>query len=362
MSATIQTRVTAMETEMAAIKERLAPIEERIAPIESQDPSAIIAALTERLAALELTVKAAPAAAAPKPRGRPPKAKVAAEGVSAAAEAPPADAPGPDHYRLSSYDESLCMARKLKPSGQDRHWSPVVYHETQCTSKPVEGESGEGLCTSCCSLRDKEMEAGKLKHWNGRVDEDPADDALLTVSVHMLGTEWGKKCKWNTEASPVKSTAKGGASAEDKAAAKAAKDAEKEAAKAAKAAEKEAAKAAKAAEKEAASAAKKEAKKAEKAEKPEKPASAKAEKPKKDKDKDAKAPAAAVAATEEAPAGGDYTMLLIDGELRVTKNGNVYELDELTQLPGDFLGRLIGTTEAPAIDGDADEVVESDAE
>jgi hypothetical protein len=91
------------------------------------------------------------------------------------------------------------MARKLKPSGQDRHWSPVVYFESQCTGKPVEGESGEGLCTSCCSLRDKEMEAGKLKHWNGRVDEDPAEDALLTVSVHMLGTDWGKKCKWNID-------------------------------------------------------------------------------------------------------------------------------------------------------------------
>jgi hypothetical protein len=46
----------------------------------------------------------------------------------------------------------------------------------------------------------------------------------------------------------------------------------------------------------------------------------------------------------------------------VTKNGNVYELDELTQLPGDFLGRLAGTTDAPSIDTDADEVVESDAE
>jgi hypothetical protein len=222
----------------------------------------------------------------------------------------------------------------------------------------VEGDDSEGLCTSCCSLRDKEMEAGKLKHWNGRVDEDPAKDALLTVSVHMIGTEWAKKCTWSKEASPVKSTAKGGASAEEKAAAKAAAAAEKEAAKEAKkaaaSAAKEAAAAAKAAEKAAASAAKKEEKEKAKAAKPQ------SEKPKKEEKEKAKA--AAVAATEEAPAGGDYTMLLIDGELRVTKNGNVYELDELTQLPGDFLGRLTGTTEAPVIDGDADEVVESDAE
>ena len=347
MSASIQTRVTAMEAEMAAQKERLAPIEERLAPIEerlAQLPDAsLIAALAERLAALELAK-----APAPKPRGRPPKAK--AEQSEPAP--PPADAPGPDHYRLSAYDETLCMARKLKPSAQDRHWSPVAYFESQCSGKPVEGE---GLCTSCCALRDKEMEAGKLKHWNGRVDEDPADDALLTVSVHMIGTEWAKKCTWSKDASPVKAKGDSEASAEKetkKAAAKEAKAAEKAAASAAKAAEKEAAKAAKAAEKAAASAAKKEAKDKSKP---------KAEKPKKEAKKD-KAAESAVAATEEQPVGGEYTMLLIDGELRVTKNGNVYELDELTQLPGDFLGRLIGSTDAPAIDADADEVVESDAE
>ena len=336
MSASIQSRVTATEAEIAAIKERLASI-------ESLDPSAIIAALTERLAALESKPETK--------RGRPPKPKAKAEPAESKPK-PPADAPGPEHYRLSSYDETLCMARKLKPSGQDRHWSPVVYHESQCTGKPVEGESGEGLCTSCCTLRDKEMEAGKLKHWNGRIDEDPAQDDLLTHSVHMLGTEWGKKCEWSSEASPVKSVK--GAS-EEKAVAKAAASAAKEAAKAAKAAEKEAEKEAKKAAKEAAKEAASAAKKAAKESKP----AAKAEKPK--KEKAAKAPEG-VAAAEEQVAGADYTMLLIDGELRVTKNGNVYELDELTQMPGDFLGRLIGTTEAPAIDADADEVVESDAE
>jgi hypothetical protein len=323
-----------MEAEMAAQKERLAPIEERLAQLPD---ASLIAALAERLAALELAK-----APAPKPRGRPPKAKAEqSEPVP-----PPADAPGPDHYRLSAYDESLCMARKLKPSAQDRHWSPVAYFESQCSGKPVE----EGLCTSCCALRDKEMEAGKLKHWNGRVDEDPADDALLTVSVHMIGTEWAKKCTWSKDASPVKAKGASEASAEKetkKAAAKEAKAAEKAASSAAKAAEKEAAKAAKAAEK---AAAKKEAKSKPKAEKPKKEA------------KKAKDAESAVAATEEQPVGGEYTMLLIDGELRVTKNGNVYELDELTQLPGDFLGRLIGSTDAPAIDADADEVVESDAE
>ena len=317
----------------------MAAIKERLAAIEAQDPSAIIAALTERLAALESKPETK--------RGRPPKDKAKAEPAESKPKPePPADAPGPDHYRITSYDESLCMARKLKSGDFSRNWSPIALYEYQCTRKPAEGDD---LCTFCCTLRDKEMEAGKLKHWNGRIDEDPAKDDLLTHSVHMLGTEWGKKCEWSSEASPVKSSAKG-ASAEEKAAASAAKEAkaaEKAAAKEAKAAEKAAAKEAKAAEKAAA----KEAKKATKESKP-----ANAEKPKKEK-----APAG-VAATEEAPAGGDYTMLLIDGELRVTKNGNVYELDELTQMPGDFLGRLVGTTEAPAIDADADEVVESDAE
>ena len=50
-------------------------------------------------------------------------------------------------------------------------------------------------------------------------------------------------------------------------------------------------------------------------------------------------------------------MILIDGELRVHKNGNVFELDELTQEPGDYLGRLTGTEDCPIIDCDADQVM-----
>ena len=313
--------------------------------------SAIIATLTERLAQLEAALATK---AAPKPRGRPPKVKEVPAVV--AAEPMSADAPGAAHYRLASIDTSLCMARKLKPSGQDRHWSPVAYYESQCTSKPAEGED---VCASCCSLRDKEMEAGKLKHWNGRVDEDPAEDALLTVSVHMIGTDWGKKCKWKSEPSPVKSVKAPATS--DASAAKAAASAAKAAAAAEKAAAKEAAKAEKAAAKEAekaaASAAKAAAKEAAKAEK------TSAAKTKKEKPKSKKEAVGGASVAEPAEVvTADFTMLLIDGELRVTKNGNVYEMDELTQLPGDFLGRLTGTTEAPSIDGDADEVVESEAE
>jgi len=317
--------------------------------------SAIIATLTERLAQLEAALAAK--TPAPKPRGRPPKAKEVP--VVATPEPMSADAPGAAHYRLASIDTSLCMARKLKPSGQDRHWSPVAYYESQCTSKPAEGDD---VCTSCCSLRDKEMEAGKLKHWNGRVDEDPAEDALLTVSVHMIGTDWGKKCKWNSEPSPVKSTkATASASTSDASAAKAAKAAAAAAEKAAKAAAKEAEKAAAKAEKEAAKEAAKAEKAAAAAAAKAAKAAASATKTKTPKSKKETVGGASVAEPAEV-VNADFTMLLIDGELRVTKNGNVYELDELTQLPGDFLGRLAGTTEAPSIDTDADEVVESDAE
>ena len=310
--------------------------------------SAIIATLTERLAQLEAALATK---AAPKPRGRPPKVKEVPAVV--AAEPMSADAPGAAHYRLASIDTSLCMARKLKPSGQDRHWSPVAYYESQCTSKPAEGED---VCASCCSLRDKEMEAGKLKHWNGRVDEDPSEDALLTVSVHMIGTDWGKKCKWKSEPSPVKSVKAPATS--DASAAKAAASAAKAAAAAEKAAAKEAAKAEKAAAASAAKAAKAAAKEAAKAEKTSAAKTKKTEKPKSKKE----AVGGASVAEPAEVVTADFTMLLIDGELRMTKNGNVYEMDDLTQLPGDFLGRLTGTTEAPSIDGDADEVVESEAE
>lgn len=316
--------------------------------------SAIIATLTERLAQLEAALATK---AAPKPRGRPPKVKEVPAVV--AAEPMSADAPGAAHYRLASIDTSLCMARKLKPSGQDRHWSPVAYYESQCTSKPAEGED---VCASCCSLRDKEMEAGKLKHWNGRVDEDPAEDALLTVSVHMIGTDWGKKCKWKSEPSPVKSVKAPASATSDASAAKAEKAAAKEAAASAAKAEKAAAKEAAKAEKAAAAAAAKAAKAAAKdAAKAEKTSAAKTKKTEKPKSKKEAVGGASVAEPAEVVTA-DFNMLLIDGELRVTKNGNVYEMDELTQLPGDFLGRLAGTKEAPSIDTDADEVVESDAE
>jgi hypothetical protein len=259
--------------------------------------------------------------------------------------------PTAEDYRLDEVDATLCQGRKLKT--EDKRWSPAVYHESQCQGKP----SDDGLCTGCASLLEKETEAGKFKRWNGRVGEDPLDH------VHMLGSAWAEKCKWNASASASAAASPAAAEKPEKAAAEkpkadvAAKAAAKEAEKAAKAAAKEAEKAAKAAAKEAEKAAAKAAKEA--AAGAAKAVKAAKEKPKKESPKKAKT--VAVAATE-APISGDHDIMLIDGEMRAVKNGNVYEMDELTQEPGDFIGRLTGTKDAPSIDPDAEEEVESDTD
>ena len=293
-----------------------------------------VAALEAQVATLmEVKVKAVKVAS-------PAKAKVKVMPVLTGEEPSAAD------YRLDEVDATLCQGRKLKT--EDKRWSPAVYHESQCQGKPAD----DGLCTGCAALLEKETEAGKFKRWNGRVGEDPLDH------VHMLGSAWAEKCKWNASASAAASPA---APAEKPTAAlpkadvaaKAAKEAEKAAKAAAKEAEKAAKAAAKEAEKAAAKAAKAAAAGAAKAEKAAK------EKPKKESPKKAKT--VAVAATE-APISGDHDIMLIDGEMRAVKNGNVYEMDELTQEPGDFIGRLTGTKDAPSIDPDAEEEVESDSD
>jgi len=290
-----------------------------------------MAALTMRITALESVQVTAQITKTKTKMTSPPK--MAVEGQTT-----------PDDYRLSSIDETLCQGRKLKPAGMDKRWAPTVYHESQCQGKP----STEGLCDGCHKLCEKETDLGTFKNWNGRVGEDLMDH------VHMLGTAWSSKCVWKggdvtvTVSAPAPKTASA-----EKEAKKAAKEAEKEAKKAAEKAEKEAKKAAEKAAKEA----EKEAKKAEKA--AEKAAKKSTEKVKEKGKGTAVMPALAV---PEPPADGDHVLTMINGELRAVKNGNVYDLDELTQEPTDYLGRLTGTKEAPEIDGNADEVEESDAE
>jgi len=267
-------------------------------------------------------------------------------------------APAASEYRVSEIDETLCLGRNLK-GGEDKRWKPIIYRESQCGGKVVEGSD---LCAKCCKRQEKHAADPSVTKtdWNGRINEEPE------AWVRMLGTAWAteKKPKFLGAASASASVADAeGAASEnasvqeempaaaaapkavkaDKAAAKAAKEAEKAAAKAAKEAEKEAAKAAKAA----TAAAEKEAAKAAKA----KP---KAEAKSKPKAK-SEAKKAAVAEVKEATA----ELVLIDGSMYMVKKGNVYEYNELEEVAGDFCGRLNADS---TIDTDADEVTAAESD
>ena len=179
--------------------------------------------------------------------------------------------PAPSDYRVcaADIDHSTCLGRVLK-GGEDKRWKPIIYRESQCGKKQVEGGD---LCTIC--TKNEAAYDGKVGPWRLRVTEEPPG------WLHMLGTTWAAKKKpvFNASASSSSSASssastvgdsesdaeskdaakatKAAAKAEAKAAkeaaaaakaeAKAAKDAEKAAAKEAAAAEKAAAKEAKAA-------------------------------------------------------------------------------------------------------------------
>jgi len=349
MSSATQTRITEIEGRLQALR----------TDVDGLAPTAtVVATLQEQVAALMARLEAAVAAPVKsKGPGRPKmsdeeKAAKAAEKAAkpkkekATAE-PVGEAPDLEIYKNQTpVDVSLCMGRQI--ADPDARWSKAVYHEKQCSKKPVEDE----LCATCAKRLVKYLEKPDWKSgWNGRIDEDPADDEQLTLSVHMPGTKWFEDGVTWTGTNKSKSASPEKAAAT--AAAKEAKAAEKAAAKAAKDAEKEAAKEAK---KAAASAAKDAAKTSKSAEKPAKTkAAAKPKAP-----AGGAAAAESVAAVEEAPVSAGYEMCLIDGELRVHKNGNVFELDELTQEPGDYLGRLTGSSDNYGIDADADQVMSDD--
>ena len=267
------------------------------------------------------------------------KAAAVAKKPAAAAKPVTSEEPEASSYRLTETDASLCQARKEPPmtalsEGWDKRYTPSVFYERQCSKKPTEGSS---LCATCAKLQEKEESDGTYKKWHGLITEEPL------AHSHMAGTEWfASKAKWGGgEPSPPK--AKSAEKSAEKAAAAAVK-AEEKAAKEAKKAEEKAAKDAKKAEEKAA---KKEAK----------PAAKKGPK--------AKKPAEEVVAVAEAPTvNADGEMLnFCDGEIRWVKNGNCYEVNELTQEPGDFAGRLTGNAEDGwDVDGEADEELESDTE
>ena len=170
--------------------------------------------------------------------------------------------PAPSDYRVcaADIDHSTCLGRVLK-GGEDKRWKPIIYRESQCGKKQVEGGD---LCTIC--TKNEAAYDGKVGPWRLRVTEEPPG------WLHMLGTTWAAKKKpvFNAAASSSASTvgdSESDAEPKDaakatKAAAKAEAKAAKEAAAAAKAAAKEAKDAEKAAAKEAAAAEKAAAKEA----------------------------------------------------------------------------------------------------
>ncbi len=298
-----------------------------------------------------------------------PKKDKAAKAAMVVPECPATEGvPTAADYRLApeAINYSLCLGR-MQQGAEDKRWSPFVYREYQCSKSPAEGNT---LCKMCSDRHEKFVATGKRGQWAGHINQAPPD------WWHMLGTKWAeeKQPKFNGVVAPTTVPAVTAETVEvaaetvvqeqmttaapTKESAKAAKEAEKAAAKAAKEAEKAAAKAAKEAEKAAEKAKKDAEKEAKKAVTPKKAATKKTE------------TVATAPATEVVPAKADVTaevaktegdVQLINGEMYLVNNGNVYEYDELTQKPGDFIGRLRADR---TIDGDADEVVadESDSE
>jgi hypothetical protein len=191
-------------------------------------------------------------------------------------------------YRVcaADIDHATCVGRSLK-GGEDKRWKPIIYRESQCGKKTVDGAD---LCT-ICTKREAKYD-GKAGAWTGRITEEPPG------WLHMLGTAWAtdKPPVFNASAS-VSSASSSASSVADSDSDSESKAASKAAAKAEKAAAAAAAKAAKDAEKAAEKAAAKAAKDAEKAaEKAEKAAAAAAEKEAKAAAKAIKDAAAAVTA------------------------------------------------------------------
>lgn len=195
--------------------------------------------------------------------------------LTAEAAVVPDAEPVASDYRLcaADIDHSTCLGRVLK-GGEDTRFKPIIYRESQCGKKQVEGGD---LCTIC--TKNEAAYDGKVGPWRLRVTEEPPG------WLHMLGTTWAAKKKpvftasassSSSASSSASTVGESDSDTESKDAAKATKAAVKAEAKAAKAAEKAAAKAAKDAEKEAAAAAKAAAKEAAAAAKAEAKAAAKA--------------------------------------------------------------------------------------
>lgn len=313
---------------MERMAERMAKLEARVEELEAQlsvkSTVAVVAAVStpvKTVVKTEKTAKTAPPAPVK-------KEKTAAAPVAAGPI--PLDAPTPASYRLAAELVSAhtkCQARRLKPSGEDKRYSPSVFAESLCTGE-VEAD---GLCSTCNRWKDDP------KKWNGLITEEPL------ATTHMLGTAWAAKCKWTASGSgsaPVSSAASvasveesGSGSGQTPAPVSAATVAPMEA------------------------------------------AAKKVKAPRKKKEAATTVAvaavttavvtvgtavvAAAVSTTEPVADAGELRML--QGEFYWVVGSGVYEYDQIEEKPGDFVGRLRADE---TIDGDAEEegAAESDGE
>ena len=319
-----------IEERVAAGMERMAEcllmLEARVEELEARlSTQAAVAPVSTPVKTVVKTEKTAP----------PAPVKTVAKKEKTAAAVPvmaPLDAPTPASYRLAAELVSAhtkCQARRLKPSGEDKRFSPSVFAESLCGSEVEAG--ADGLCSTCNRWKDDP------KKWNGLITEEPL------ATTHMLGTAWAAKCKWTGSSSaPVSSAASvasvasveesGSGSGQTPAPVSAATVAPMEVAKKVKAPRKK---------KEAATTV---------------------------------APVAAVAVvtvgtavvtpaavstTEPVADAGELRML--QGEFYWVVGSNVYEYDQIEETPGDFVGRVRADE---TIDGDAEEegAAESDGE
>ena len=315
----IEERVAAGMERMA---ERMAELEARVEELEAQlSAKTVVAAVSTPVKTVVKTEKTAPPA--------PVKTVAKKEKTAAVAAVPvPLDAPTPASYRLAAELVSAhtkCQARRLKPSGEDKRFSPSVFAESLCGSEVEAGT--DGLCSTCNRWKDDP------KKWNGLITEEPL------ATTHMLGTAWAAKCKWTGSSSaPVSSAASVASVASVEESGSGQTPAPVSAATVA----------------------------------PMEAAAKKVRAPR--KKKEAVAPVAAVAVvtvgtavvtpaavstTEPVADAGELRML--QGEFYWVVGSNVYEYDQIEEKPGDYVGRVRADE---TIDGDAEEegAAESDGE
>jgi len=257
--------------------------------------AALARATPEQLAAIqaffptEESVMVAPAIVSAPPK----KSKPAKPAVLPVGEGIPTAA----DYRVDEVAHGVCISRRFN-GGEDRRWKPFVYRESQCGNAVMKGSD---ICAKCAAKEERYAGDPSPKcDWLGRLTEEPFGWS------RMLGTTWAlnKPPVFLGEAAPV--SARGGG-----------------------------------------------AKAAPKAASPPPPPAAKAAPKAKAPLKAASPPPPPAAAAEDEAEEVSACLKLIDGNIYIVKDGNVYEYDEMAEKAGNFAGRL--NPDGESIDTEAEE-------